>query len=274
VHEVGIGVTRVREGDKVVMHWRKAAGLESEPPRYILDRREITSGRVTTFSEFAICSENRLTPVPDDSDIEACALLGCGLSTAFGTLEREANLKIGESILVIGVGGLGCNLIKAAKLMGAEPIFGYDIREIKTTLAQLMGATSCQTTWPRLWTWMKLHGIDGYDVIVETSGAPDAITNGLKLLNPSGRFIMVGQPAPGEAATFLNARHMFDGEGKTIKATQGGGFTPHVDIPRYLRLKEKIRPGDTITHRMRLDDINDAIQLVREGAAGRIIVTP
>jgi len=274
VHEVGVGVTRVKEGEKVVMHWRKAAGLESEPPRYILDRREITSGRVTTFSELAICSENRLTPVPHDSDPELCALLGCGLSTAFGTLERDANLKPGESVLVIGVGGLGCNLIKVARLMGANPIFGFDIIEQKITLAQLMGATSCHYVWPGLERHMNFHGISGFDVVIETSGDPHAISRGLMALNPGGRFIMVGQPPPQTDVTLSCARHMFDGEGKTIKATQGGGFQPHLDIPRYLKLRQRLEPGHIITHRMKLDDINDAIELVRDGGAGRIIITP
>jgi S-(hydroxymethyl)glutathione dehydrogenase/alcohol dehydrogenase len=275
VLEIGTGVTRMKPLDKVVMHWRKAAGIEcAEAPTYIFNDQEITSGRVITFAQEAICSENRLTPVPSETDSEFCAMLGCGLSTALGTFERDAALKMGESVLVIGVGGLGCNLIRAASLMHANPIFAFEIALWKQPLAALMGATCCASTWTGLREWMELHDrLSGFDVIVDTTGAADAISRGITLLNPSGRFIMVGQPGPGDPVGLLNARHMFEGEGKTIKATQGGGFQPHLDIPRYVKARG-LDVAKIITHRMKLDDINNALDLVRAGHAGRILITP
>lgn len=275
VEEVGYGISRVKEGDKVVMHWRKAAGIESESPTYILNGREITSGRVTTFSELSICSENRLTPVPHDTPDELCALLGCGLSTALGTIERDAAVRFGESVLIVGVGGLGCNLIRAAVLAHASPIFAMDINEDKGPLANMMGANVCRPTWAQMREWMRIWKVDGFDIVIDTTGDSQAISTSLTLLNPSGRFVMVGQPRPGEDATLIGARHMFDGEGKSIRATQGGGFQPHLDIPRYTKLSPNILGIEKIiTHRVKLDDINQAIDLVRAGCAGRIIVTP
>lgn len=279
VQEVGHGVTRVKAGDRVVMHWRKAwTGIESEVPSYCFlpTGRDFTSGRVTTFSEYSICSENRLTPVPRDTPEELCALLGCSLSTAFGTLEREAKLRIGESVLVIGVGGLGCNLIKAARLMGATPIHAFDINPNKESLAVSLGATTFASQWPEFFGDLRTIRSPEFDVVIETSGATDAITKGLLFTGPGGRFIMVGQPKPLADAVFVNARHMFEGDGKTIKSTQGGGFEPHFDIPRYVRLHERgdLDVGDIITHRMKLDEINEAIELVRQGNAGRILITP
>lgn len=275
VEEVGLGVTRVRPGDKVVMHWRKAAGIESELPEYFLNSKKITSGRVTTFSEYSVCSENRLTPVPMDTPDELCALLGCGLSTALGTIEREAAVRFGESVLIVGVGGLGCNLIRAAVLAHASPIFAMDTNEDKGPLASLMGAHVCRPSWRQTRDWMRIWKVSGFDVIIDTSGDPQAISTSLTMLNPSGRFVMVGQPKPGKDATLIGVRHMFDGEGKTIKATQGGGFQPHLDIPRYTKLASNaLGIEKIITHRVKLDDINAAIDLVRNGCAGRIIVTP
>jgi S-(hydroxymethyl)glutathione dehydrogenase/alcohol dehydrogenase len=264
----GAGVTRVNQDDTVVMHWRKAAGIESEPPIYHAGSDAFTSGRVTTFSQLSICSENRLTPVPHDTPPELCALLGCSLSTAFGTLERDAQLLPGESVLVVGVGGLGCNLIKAAQMMRAVPIHAIDINPSKEGLALSLGATAFATDW-------QLYP-SGYDVVIETSGDPDAISRALLFVKERGRFIMVGQPKPGAGVSIYNARHMFDGDGKTIKATQGGGFLPHLDIPRYVRLWKSgnLDVSDIITHRMKLDDINEAIELVRQGNAGRILITP
>jgi S-(hydroxymethyl)glutathione dehydrogenase/alcohol dehydrogenase len=276
VEEIGMGVSRVQVGDKVVMHWRKAEGIESECPWYYPDHLpEFQSGRITTFSEYSICSENRLTSVPRETPDDFCALLGCGLSTALGTIERDAALRMGESILIVGVGGLGCNLIRAADLVHATPIFAMDTNHQKGPLANLMGAHCCQPTWVKLQDWMGVFKISGFDVIIETSGDPYAIASSLRLLNPSGRFVMVGQPKPETAVGIIGARHMFDGEGKSIRATQGGGFQPHLDIPRYTKLSPNILGIDKIiTHRMKLDDINQAIELVRNGCAGRIIITP
>ena len=67
VEQIGPGVTNVKVGDKVVMHWRVGKGIESAFPKYVLDGKEITSGKVTTLTEYSICSENRLTSVPRET---------------------------------------------------------------------------------------------------------------------------------------------------------------------------------------------------------------
>lgn len=261
----GSGVTHVKVGDKVVMHWRKGAGIESRPPRYRLNGRSITGGQVVTFADYSVCSENRLTAVPSDTAGTFCALLGCGLSTALGVIENDAALRFGERIFIIGCGGLGLNLIRAARLAQASRIAVTDVIEAKKAAARNAGADefSCAP--------------DGeFDVVVDTTGVPSAISYGLTRLAPSGRFIMVGQPAPGADVVFPKARAMFDGEGCVIKATQGGGFVPHKDIPRYVALRQAglLHLNGIITHNRSLHEINDAITLVRGGEAGRILIYP
>ena len=77
VEDIGPGVTKVKKGDKVVMHWRKGDGIESDFPTYMFKGKPMKSGKVTTLSEYSIVSENRITPVPHDTPNELCALLGC-----------------------------------------------------------------------------------------------------------------------------------------------------------------------------------------------------
>lgn len=268
VVEIGPAVTRVGVGDRVVMHWRKGEGIESEFPRYRLGGQPITGGKVTTFSEYSVCSENRLTRVPESTPPELCALLGCGLSTALGVIETEAQLMMGETVLIIGCGGLGLNLIRAAKMRLASAIICCDVNESKESAALAAGATDfccAQQNWAAQ-----------CDVVIDTTGSEIAISKGLECLSPSGRFIMVGQPALGQSVLIPRARNLFNGEGCSIKATQGGQFNPTHDIPRYVQLHQAglLSLEGIITHRFPLDFINDGIDLVRNGNAGRIIITP
>lgn len=270
VEDVGPAVTRVKPGDKVVMHWRKAAGIESPIPKYrfvesVQGEPCFTSGRVTTLATHSICSENRLTPVPPDTDPELAALLGCSLSTALATIESEA-ARWGESVLVLGCGGLGLAMLSALNLAAPATICACDIHEAKRRPAEIAGAQFVNLATE------KLAGT--YDLILDTAGATTATETALGHLAPSGRYVMIGQHAPQKPVCVNNARHLFEGEGKTIRATQGGGFRPDLDIPRYLRVlaEREIYCSGLVTHRLRLAEINHALDLVRSGNAGRILI--
>lgn len=283
VQEIGLGVKHVKVGDKVVCHWRVGSGIDSDFPRYELYPsyprvvsgeipKIITGGKVTTFSEYSICSENRLTSVPMATPPELCALLGCGLSTALATLENEARLLRGESILIVGCGGLGVNLIAAARMTGAWPIVVADIAP-KHHIALDVGAT-------QFWNFNEPVPFtkQSFNVIIDTSGNKHAIAETLPLLAPSGRYIMVGQPKPGEILEFKNAFHFFEGSGKTLKATQGGGYRPEVDCPRYANFfanctgVQMSNGSMFVSHRFPLADINEGLDEVRKGNASRVMI--
>ena len=101
VEEIGLGVTTVEPGDKVVMHWRPGSGIESPFPNYILDGKTISSGKVTTLNEYSIVSENRITKIPYDTPSVLAAMLGCSLTTALGIIDNECDLKFGESVGIL-----------------------------------------------------------------------------------------------------------------------------------------------------------------------------
>lgn len=264
---VGSGVTRVKVGDKVVCHWRKADGVQGASPGYATAFGIVRGGPVTTFATAALISENRLTPVPQDTPNDLCALLGCGLSTALGTIENEADLKFGETVLIIGCGGLGANLILAALLRQASFVGVLDCQD-KGTLALDMGANVFGT---------RLEGLlqqRAYDVIIDTTGSFSAVRDAFPLLASGGRFIMVGQPKPGASMEIPNARDLFNGDGKRIIATQGGGFRPDRDVPKYIAMWRAglLKADGLITHRFPLQDVNEAIAMVRNGQAGRVML--
>ncbi|MDO8492847.1 MAG: alcohol dehydrogenase catalytic domain-containing protein [bacterium] len=277
VEDIGPGVTKVKKGDKVIMHWRKGDGIESDFPRYVYKGKTIRSGKVTTFSEYSIVSENRITPVPMDTPNDLCALLGCGLSTALSTITNEAKVQPGESIMIIGLGGLGTCFIKAACFSGANPIIGLDIHDSKkNTLKMLNGDLYVNHAKKDVVESMqRKFGIKEVDVIIDTSGNAKIIAETIPLLGNDGRYILVGQTKPGESVEVKIANHLFGGvEGKMIKATQGGKFSPSRDIPRYVHLHKAglLNIDNIISHRTTLKNINNAIKLMRSGKANRIVI--
>ena len=266
VEEVGLGVTTVKPGDKVVMHWRLGEGMEAPFPNYVLDGKTISSGKVTTLSEYSIVSENRVTAIPPETPDVLAAMLGCSLTTALGIIDNECDLKFGETIAIIGCGGVGLNLIQAATMRSPLKIYGVDINRKMIDLTYIMGAT--------LFT-ESINDIEkSIDVIIDTTGIPQVIADAYNKLAPSGRLILVGQPAPGKSVELPNAVSMFDGTGKSVKATQGGGTIPHIDIPRYIDLASRgiISYEQLHTDTFTLDEINEAFDLLKSGSAGRIMI--
>lgn len=266
VEEVGPGVTTVNVGDKVVMHWRPGSGIESPFPNYILDGKKISSGKVTTLSEYSIVSENRVTKIPSETPSVLAAMLGCSLTTALGIIDNECELKFGESVAVIGCGGVGLNLIQAAKMKSASPVIGIDINQNMEELSNIVGVDIFESS---------IHNVAcKVDVIIDTTGIPEVIADAYEKLSSNGRLVLVGQPAPGRSIEVRNALSMFDGSGKSIRATQGGKTDPEKDIPRYIGLANSgvLKFEELHTHTFTLDTINNAFDLLKTGNAGRIMV--
>ena len=275
VQEIGDGVAKVKPGEKVCLHWRKGEGIDSDFPRYIYKGREIQSGKVTTFSEYSIVSENRVTSVPHDTPNDLTALLGCALSTALGVIQGAACVRYGESVVVIGVGGIGLNLVRYAVQAGGYPVVAVDIAD-KENLSRKVGAHFFinRSIFPLAKALRDLVGITRADVVVATVGDRETIEESVPLLSGIGRYVMVGQPDLGGSITLTNASHFFEGEGKVFMATQSGGFNPTLDIPRYLQMAKGglLSIEGIITGRTTLDGINAAIAEIRAGKAGRVMI--
>jgi Zn-dependent alcohol dehydrogenase len=275
VEDVGPGVRHVKPGDKVVMHWRKGIGIEAEPPKYGWNGKTVGGGWVTTFNDQAVISENRLTPVSHDTPAWFASLLGCAVTTGFGLVNNEARLRIGESIAISGCGGVGLSVIKAASLVSAYPIIAIDRLPAKLDLAHYMGAThGIAANGSSVANELRnLVGTRGVDVFVECTGSPDVIDIGLAATAAGGRLILVGQPPAKAHVTFHNFRQNYCG--KTMIDSQGGLTNPTVDIPRYIMLY-KTGALDSlemlITQRCSLDRINDAVEIVKGGPAGRVML--
>ena len=138
---VGPGVRHIKPQAKVVLHSRKGLGIESATPIYKWKGKQVNAGWITTFNEYAVVSENRVTPIPADSDLEVAALFGCAVTTGFGVVENNARIRIGESVVVFGAGGVGLNIVQAASLVSGYPIIAVDFYDNRLALAKSLGAT-------------------------------------------------------------------------------------------------------------------------------------
>ena len=274
VMETGAGVTHVREGDHVVMHWRKGAGIQARPANYDWNGRVVNSGWVTTFSDYAVVSENRLTVIPNEVDFEIAALMGCAVTTGLGLINNDAQVKIGQSVAVMGCGGVGLNVVQGAAMVAADPIIAIDIHDRKLEMAREFGATHVinSTQVDVREEVRKITGPAGVDVFVENTGLVRLIEQAYHLTAPQGRTILVGVPRHDEDVTIHSLPLHF---GKVLTGCEGGHTNPPVDIPRYLRLYRhgKLRLDDLITHRMPLESINEAIGLMRAGQVGRCVLS-
>ncbi len=271
--------TKFRIGDKVVVHWKKSAGPDVIGGIY----GAVKSGPCTTFSEYTIVSENRVTAIPSDVPDDLACLFGCCLSTALGIVENVARVAVSESVLIIGAGGVGLAMILACRLAGAMHIVSTDVITAKWKLAKDIGATRFfPASWEDYYTGGDFNAINTeraelmgalpkYDVIIDTCGSLCRAT----LLKPGGRYILVGQPLPEMTLQPFTAGWIFQGNGGRVEATNGGGFNPTKDIPRYVDMWREGKLDDyekIITHRFPLDRINEGIEIMREGKSGRVLI--
>lgn len=274
VLDIGPGVRHVKVGDKVVLHWRKGLGIEAETPHFTCDGRKINAGSVTTFNEYAIVSENRVTAIPADSDLEVAALFGCAVTTGFGVVENNAKVKIGESVVVFGAGGIGLNIVQAAALVSAYPIIAIDLHDSKLALAKEMGATHVinSSKGDARQAITDIVGSAGVDAFIDNTGQPAIIEMGYQLTKPQGRVTLVGVPRKGSNINIYSLPLHF---GKGLSGSHGGEAIPQTDIPRYHQLfrNGRIQLKNLITNYYPLAQINQALDGVRSGAiAGRCMI--
>ena len=271
---VGPGVRHVAPDDKVVLHWRKGEGIEAAPPSYGWRGAKVNAGWITTFNRFAIVAENRVTRIPVDSDMQVAALFGCAVTTGFGVAVNNAKLKIGESVVVYGAGGVGLNIVQAAALSSCYPIIAVDLHDNKLELARTMGATHMVNgrSGDAREQIRQCLGAAALDVFIDNTGSPEIIQMGYELTHAQGRVILVGVPKKGNNISVYSLSLHF---GKVLVGSHGGEAVPQIDIPRYQSLFRagRLALRELITHRFSLADINDAIAGMRDGSiAGRCLI--
>ncbi len=273
VREVGPGVTKVKADDAVVMSWIKGSGADIPGTTYDWNGRTVNSGAITTFGQYAVVSENRLTLLQKGVAMRDASMLGCAVPTGFGVVFNTASPSPGQSFAVFGAGGVGLCAVAAASIAGCTPVVAIDVLDSKLAAAKTVGATHVvNAAKENVADALKAIAPGGLDFAVECSGKPDVMVQALSAVrNQGGTAVVVGNAHAGERMPLdpfqLNL-------GKRLLGTWGGDSVPDRDYPRYARLLLAGRlPVDTILSKdYALGAVNDALDELESGAAVRPVL--
>lgn len=262
VQDIGEGVTKVKIGDKVILGWIKGEGINAQPASYeCCSNHTINSGNVTTFNEFSVVSENRVTLLPEGVPMDLGVLFGCAIPTGAGIILNEVKPKKDSSIAIFGLGGIGLSALMATTLFECKNIIAIDIEDDKLNLAKEFGAAHIINSKKEnpLIKIMELTNNQGVDYSVECSGIAKVIEDAFSILKTNGGLcVFASHPQNGDKIS-LDPFDLICG--KQIKGSWGGASIPDKDIPKIaqLYLDGKLPLEKLINKRYSLDEINEAL---------------
>ncbi len=273
VKGIGQGVTKVKKGDYVVLHWMKGSGLDAPSAQYLMGNEKINSGAITTFNEYSIISENRMTKITRDVPADVASIIGCAVLTGSGIVKNNLKTKPENTLAVFGVGGLGTCAVLLANALGCKKIIAIDIQDKKLKLAKECGATDIINA-TREDPATKIREItngQGVDQAAETSGIKSVVETAFESIKYGGTLVFASNIRKGEKIC-LDPWGLING--KNIFGTFGGAAKPDEDIPYYvdLYLKEKLKIKKLLTHQYKLEEVNQAFEDIEKGKVGRALI--
>lgn len=291
VSQIGQNVTNVKVGDRVILNWRAVCGqcraCEKGEPQYCFNTHNATQKMtledgtelsaalgIGSFAEKTLVAAGQCTKVDEDADAAAVGLLGCGVMAGIGAAINTGEVKRGESVAVIGCGGVGAAAIAGAQLAGATTIIAVDVNPDKLKTAQKLGATHTVNSSKQdaVQAIQELTGGFGADVVIDAVGRPETYKQAFYARDLAGRVVLVGVPTP-EMTLELPLLDVF-GRGGALKSSWYGDCLPSRDFPM---LVDQYKLGrldlDTfVSERIKLDEIEAAFDKMHEGTVLRSVV--
>jgi S-(hydroxymethyl)glutathione dehydrogenase / alcohol dehydrogenase len=289
---VGQGVTAVRAGDAVLFNWAppcrecwwclngepylcaRAGEAAAVPYARLDDGTPLYAGLgVAAFATETVVAESACIPIPDDIDLEEAALLGCAVLTGVGAVAHAASVKRGDSVVVIGLGGVGLCAVQGARLAGAAPLIAVDASPAKAELARRFGATDVLEPGADLGKTIRaLTGGRGVDHAIECVGRADTIRTAWSVTRRGGQATIVGLGPKTDVVSFnaLEIAHF----ARVLRGCMYGNADPAVDVPILL---EHVREGrldlaPLVTRRISLDEIESAFADMSAGRGARSLI--
>jgi S-(hydroxymethyl)glutathione dehydrogenase/alcohol dehydrogenase len=317
IEAVGAGVTNVAAGDHVVVAFGNKCGqcffcIRGEPAlctppwgtgsaalptRVTKDGLRINQYQcVGSFAEHGIVFATNCVPIPNDASLVTAALIACGVATGYGAVVHTAKVGVGETVAVIGCGGVDLNVIQTAHLVGAARIIAVDTLPHKLDLARDFGATDTilapratpasapdpaasnrrdpghpSAADPVARVKELTNGI-GVDHAFEAVGSAPAIRQAYDMARKSGAAIVVGV-APEESEVTIPAADVMR-TGKRLLGCAAGDVRPHLDFPRIVDLWQtgRLKLDELVSRRYPLDDVNEALRAMVAGEVARAVL--
>ncbi|HEV7228876.1 zinc-dependent alcohol dehydrogenase family protein [Brevundimonas sp.] len=299
VEAVGAGVADLKPGDRVVMVFmpscRHCAPCDAgrpalcEPGAAANGKGELLAGGrrlhdeggdlhhhlgCSAFAEKAVVSRRSLVRVPDDLPFEHAALFGCAVLTGVGAVMNTAAVRAGQSVAVVGLGGVGLASVMGALAAGATPVVAVDLSDKKLALARSFGAVeTVNAADPE--AVERVHALTGggADVVLEMAGSARALDAAWRMTRRGGTTVTAGLPPP-DAVLPVNIVQLV-AEARTLKGSYIGDADPERDVPHYVDLFRAGRlPVDRLlTKTIGLDQINAAFDDLADGRTVRTVVT-
>ena len=295
VEEVGSDVLGVAPGDHVVVTLVRSCGLcpqcaRGEPalcerlpefpltrntPLATIDGAPIHQGiRTGAFAERVTVTASQVVPIADDVPLDVASLLACGVVTGVGAVLNTAQVEPGSTVVVLGAGGVGLNVVQGAVLAGAAQIVAVDLLDAKLDAAVVFGATHTFNAVRDdvVAEVLALSGSRGADYAFDASGAIPAIEQGAKLIRRGGTLVLVGLPPTGSIIGF-DAAWIADSAVR-IMGSKVGSVRPQVDIPRLAGLYREgsLKLDELISGRWPLEEINAALAASDHGETLRPVI--
>lgn len=275
VVKVGEGVHKVVQGDKVVLGWIKGEGLEGGSCQYLCsDGTIINSGAVTTFSDYAVVSENRLIRKPLNTPDDLSVLYGCALQTGAGIVINELKPKANKNSIVLGLGGIGMAALMILRNQSPQNLIAIDIEEHKLKMAEEFGATHTFYSDDKQLVdkVFEVTSNNGADYAIEAAGYVETIELGFELIKRNGgQLIFASHPEAGKKIK-IDPFELISG--KTIRGSWGGKSQPDKDVPLLDSLYQKgdLKLDRILSHRYKLDDINLAFSDLKKRKIVRALI--
>ena len=293
VVSVGEGVTRTKAGDRVVLCWAPPCGEcwfcgQGEPwlcersseaaarPYARVDGQDVYPGLSTGgFAEQTVVSERAVLPVPDAVPLEHAALVGCAVMTGVGAVLNTAKVREGQSVLVVGLGGVGLSVVQGARLAGAGRVIVVDRSPDKLELARTLGATDVLEAGGELAKQVRgLTGRRGADHAFDCVGLAETIRSSWASTRRGGVTTVVGIGGKDTSVSFspLELFHF----ARTLQGCVYGSTDPLTDIPKVLdhAAAGRLDLGALVTGTVGLDGIDDAFAEMAAGRGARTLVLP
>jgi S-(hydroxymethyl)glutathione dehydrogenase/alcohol dehydrogenase len=297
ITEIGEGVTTLAVGDHVVMSWvpqcgecyyckrgesylceknavAAAAGMLDGTTRFTAGGDALhVMGMCGTFSDEMISPAISCVKIPDDIPMKIAALIGCGVLTGVGAAMNTADIRPGDTVAVIGCGGVGLNVIQGAKIAGASEIIAIDMMQSKLDMATAFGATRTVKADEEDPVMAAMANGRGADVAFEVIGLQSTMEQAINMVRTGGEVILVGVPRM-DVFLNLNAAFTFLYLAKTVRGCWYGSSNVDKDVPKLLELYKKgdLKLDELISREIALEDVNDAFAAMTAGEVARSVI--